>query len=140
MRIYMIFAALLSLVILFSCKGEEGPGSSNSGSGRTLLNISVEEAKKMLEQQSDHILLDVRTPGEFNDGHIEGALNIDYYERSFKTELAKLDKDKSYIVYCRSGNRSAKTLSIMRSMGFKTAYNVLGGINVWKAKGYKLVK
>jgi len=71
------------------------------------------------------VILDVRTPEEFADGHIDGAINIDYYADGFKQKLAALSHNKTYLVYCRSGNRSRTTLSMMKSLGFKAVYNVL---------------
>lgn len=126
------------MVAIFSCKAEQDKSSSK---GNTVFaNITVDKAKSMLDESAGYILLDIRTPGEFASGYIEGAINIDYYESNYRDELAKLDRDKVYIIYCRSGNRSGKSLRIMKSLGFKTVYNVLGGINKWKSSGYGLVK
>lgn len=84
------------------------------------------------------IILDVRTPDEINNGVIEGAsLFINLYGGTFDQELAKLDKTKTYIVYCHSGNRSAKAASIMLSKGFTSIYNLQGGITDWKGKVVK---
>jgi rhodanese-related sulfurtransferase len=84
------------------------------------------------------IILDVRTPDEMNNGVIEGAsLFINLYGGTFDQELAKLDKTKTYIVYCHSGNRSAKAASIMLSKGFTSIYNLQGGITDWKGKVVK---
>ena len=88
----------------------------------------------------DFMILDVRTSQEFNSGHIEGAFYRDYYSRYFQSELASLDKDATYLVYCRTGNRSGKTLALMRRLGFSKVYNVLGGVVQWTREGYKLVK
>ncbi|KAF2956924.1 rhodanese-like domain-containing protein [Marinitoga sp. 38H-ov] len=95
-------------------------------------NISPKEAYDLILKE-DVIILDVRTPGEFNSGHIVNAINIDYYNSSFKSELSKLDKNKTYIIYCRSGNRSGKTLDIMKELGFKNVYNISGGILSWNS-------
>lgn len=74
------------------------------------------------------ILIDVRTPIEFDGGHIEGAVNLDYQNPNFINEVKKLDKDKTYFVYCRSGNRSSKSISIMKNYGIKDIYDLKGGI------------
>lgn len=74
------------------------------------------------------ILIDVRTPIEFDGGHIEGAVNLDYQNPNFIDEVKKLDKDKIYFVYCRSGNRSSKSISIMKNYGIKDIYDLKGGI------------
>lgn len=74
------------------------------------------------------ILIDVRTSIEFDGSHIEGAVNLDYQNPNFINEVKKLDKDKTYFVYCRSGNRSSKSISIMKNYGIKDIYDLKGGI------------
>jgi rhodanese-related sulfurtransferase len=80
------------------------------------------------KKTSDAVLVDVRTPEEFRAGHIEGAVNIDFENPSFQTEIQKLDTTKSYFVYCRSGNRSGQALSVMDKVGMKNTYELKGGI------------
>lgn len=75
------------------------------------------------------LLVDVRTPSEFNISHIPGAINVDYENSNFIVEIAKLDKTKTYFVYCRSGNRSSKAISIMKNEGIKNIYELQGGIS-----------
>jgi phage shock protein E len=91
----------------------------------------IDTAQMMeLEQQANVVVLDVRTPAEIADGYIVGTrLFIDYNNNQFKDEVAKLDKSKTYIVYCRSGNRSTKALNIMSELGFKKLYELEDGIN-----------
>lgn len=75
------------------------------------------------------VLVDVRTPAEFASGHILSAINIDYDNQSFESEIKKLDTSKTYFVYCRSGNRSGKAIAIMKNNGFKNIYELQGGIS-----------
>jgi len=75
------------------------------------------------------VLVDVRTPAEFNISHIEGAINIDYENANFISEVQKLDTSKTYFVYCRSGNRSSKSVVIMKDNGIKNIYDLQGGIS-----------
>ena len=89
--------------------------------------------------KSDVITLDVRTPGEFSEGHIEGAINIDVEGMQFASDVAKLDKSKTYAVYCRSGRRSAIATDEMSKLGFKTLFNLEGGTGAWSAAGQTLV-
>ncbi|MCG8569925.1 MAG: rhodanese-like domain-containing protein [Spirochaetes bacterium] len=106
-------------------------------------NISAEEAYQLIQDNknnSDFVILDVRTSGEYNDGYIKDAENIDYYGNDFEDNLKDLDKDKTYLIYCRSGNRSSKTLKIMKNLGFDDLSNMLGGIGAWQRAGYPLVK
>lgn len=81
------------------------------------------------------VVLDVRTPGEFSEGHISGAVNIDFYEPSFGTDLDRLDKDVPYALYCRTGNRSGQALDMMRDLGFTDVRELSGGIVAWLEAG-----
>lgn len=93
-----------------------------------------------LGDQPDFVLLDVRTPGEYSKGHIRGAKLLDYYHRDFLKRLKTLDREKNYLLYCRTGNRSGRTLAVMGKLGFKQAAHLAGGIVAWQGKGYSLVK
>lgn len=73
------------------------------------------------------VLLDVRTPDEYNEGNSPFAKNIDFYSPDFRNTIGKLDKNATYFLYCRSGNRSGQTLGIMKSMGFREVYDLAGG-------------
>jgi rhodanese-related sulfurtransferase len=79
-------------------------------------------------QTSNAVILDVRTPQEFLSGHMDGAINIDFENKSFVSEIDKLDKNKTYFVYCRSGNRSSQAISIMKTKGLKKIYELKGGL------------
>ncbi|HPI39619.1 MAG TPA: rhodanese-like domain-containing protein [Pseudobdellovibrionaceae bacterium] len=75
---------------------------------------------------ADSVFLDVRTPQEFAEGHIQKALNLDFYNSNFEKEIKALDKNKEYKIYCRSGNRSQKTYELMKALGFKKIENIGG--------------
>lgn len=82
-----------------------------------------------LKKTDNSVLLDVRTPSEWDEGIIEGAKKINFMDTDeFIKEVDQLDKDKSYFVYCRSGNRSGQVCQYMESKGFKAAYNLMGGV------------
>lgn len=103
-------------------------------------NISVAEAKALIDRNAvsaDLIILDVRTPSEYAQGHIPGAVNLDYYA-SFEASLSAFDKTKTYLVYCRTGNRSASAARLMLDNGFAAIYNMQGGINAWISGGLPL--
>lgn len=102
--------------------------------------ISAKKMKTMLLQDKTLQLIDVRTPKEFEEGHIENAKNIDFYSDTFKEEITKLDPNKPLLLYCRSGGRSGKTSKMLQELGFKKVYDLEGGILKWKEKGFKLVK
>ena len=108
---------------------------------QAIKDISLKEVYDLIGKNKDNqsfIIIDVRTPEEFANEHIENAVNLDYYSEKFRDELNKLDKEKTYLIYCRSGNRSGKALSIMKELAFREIYNMLGGIIQWKAEGYPL--
>ncbi len=95
--------------------------------------IHATDLHKIYEKQKDSLnLLDVRTIQEFDAGHIPEALNIDIMEQSFTDEIAKLPKDKTYHVVCRSGGRSASACGYMESIGFTDVINIAGGMLDWE--------
>lgn len=91
--------------------------------------ISLNEWKNKIS--SDVIILDIRTLQEFNSGNIDNSINIDFYSPNFKEELSKLDKNKTYLIYCRSGNRGNQALKIFEELGFREVYNLEGGISIY---------
>ena len=124
-----VFALIFSLLLLVGC--------SSSTAGATNMDV-LEFSKKITE--SGVVILDVRTPGEFAEGYIEGAQMIDFQGGSFETEIASLDKDVTYAVYCRSGNRSGQAVKIMQDAGFGNLFNLEGGVIDWANLGMPLVK
>ncbi|MEJ8801643.1 rhodanese-like domain-containing protein [Pontibacter sp. H249] len=95
--------------------------------------LTPNEFKKQ-KMSSSAVLLDVRTQEEFAGGYLEGAENVDYRNGDFARELKSWDKDKTYYLYCASGNRSGKAAELMREAGFKHIYNI-GGYNTLKQAG-----
>jgi len=89
--------------------------------------------EKELRNTPNAVVIDVRTKGEFHSGKIAGAINIDLMSPDFHSRIAGLDKNKTYFVYCRSGNRSGQACNLMGSKGLK-AYNLAGGIIGWRGK------
>ena len=88
-----------------------------------------------LENESDPIILDVRTPQEFETSRIPKSINIDFYNPAiFMQEIGKLDKERSYYIYCRTGVRSANSCHLMKELGFAKTYNLIGGIVDWKGE------
>jgi len=95
-------------------------------------DVQVSEFETLVKAGAGTVL-DVRTPKEFAEGHLNGAVNINYFDKDFKAQVAKLDKSKPVYVYCHSGGRSAKAMTIMQGEGFKTVYNLTGGYSAWKS-------
>lgn len=106
------------------------------GNGTQIIeNLTPQEAFTLIEDNQDNlgfVILDVSTPEEFAERHIENATNIDYYSATFRDELDNLDKDKVYLVYCPTGMRSGASLAIMEELDFVEVYNMLGGIDAWQ--------
>jgi rhodanese-related sulfurtransferase len=91
-----------------------------------------------LTDNTSNILLDIRTSEEFAQGHIKDAENIDYYSRNFKDELGKLKKDNTYLIYCKTGNRSSTAIKIFKALGFTSVYELEGGLEAWSSTGHSL--
>ncbi|HAS46434.1 MAG TPA: rhodanese-like domain-containing protein [Microscillaceae bacterium] len=96
-------------------------------------NIPVTEFKNKIETESNAVILDVRSEAELNEGSIPNHILIDFMKPDFTNKVTELDRDKTYLVYCRSGNRSGKTCAMMAQMGFTKLYNLDGGIMAWNA-------
>ena len=96
-----------------------------------MLDIKKEDWKKRLAQDSNAVVLDVRTPEEWAEGVMPNSLKIDIYSPDFMAKVEELDKSKSYYIYCRSGGRSAQACMHMMDLGFKKIYNLEGGMLAW---------
>ena len=103
------------------------------------MDLSVTEFSAKTAE-SGVVTLDVRTPGEFAEGHIEGARLIDFQSGNFENEIATLDKNATYAVYCRSGNRSGQAVKVMQDAGFTNVFNMNGGVIEWANAGLPLVR
>ena len=109
----------------------------------TIEEFTPQEAFTLIQNNQnnpDFVIIDVRTLQEFAEGHIENATNIDFYSETFRDTLNTLDKNKTYLIYCKVGGRSRKALDIMAELNFREAYNMLGGIVQWQAEGLPTVK
>ena len=99
--------------------------------------MNLDQTTWISQFQSDGnaIILDVRTPEEFETSRIPNSKNIDFYNpQNFMQEIEKLDRDNSYYLYCRTGVRSANSCQLMNELGFNKVYNLLGGIVEWKGE------
>ena len=97
-----------------------------------MADLSQEAWASQLKEDTQSVVLDVRTLDEVSEGVIPGAIHLDIFMgQGFLDGLEKLDKSKNYFVYCRSGNRSGQACVIMQSVGFETAHNLVGGFMEW---------
>ncbi|BDQ36869.1 rhodanese-like domain-containing protein [Pseudodesulfovibrio nedwellii] len=104
------------------------------------VDFDAKAAQVQLVQSSDVLILDVRTFVEFRDGHINNAVNIDFYRNDFERKLKALDRNAQYFVYCRTGNRSLSTLKLMHRLGFTKVWHLNKGVVDWKESGLPLSK
>ena len=123
-KIILIFI----LTILFSCNFSD-----------KIINEITTADFKSLNSVENIQLIDVRTIEEYNSGYIGGALNIDFYKSSFIDSIDVLDKSKTTVVYCKSGNRSSKSALMMKSLGFKNVYNLKEGMNGWLSNRNEII-
>ncbi|MBI4180670.1 MAG: rhodanese-like domain-containing protein [Chloroflexi bacterium] len=106
-------------------------------------NITTQEAHSLVQENTsnpDFVILDVRTQEEFDGGHLENAINLDFNSPTFRADLDKLNKQKTYLVYCLSGGRSSNAVTIMEELRFTKVYNMLNGILGWGVAGLPTVK
>ena len=111
--------------------------------GSAVTNVSVGKAQTLLKERAgkaDFVIVDVRTPEEFAEGHIDGAVNLDVQARDFEKKLRVLDRKKSYLVYCRTGNRSRKATVAMEALGFRSIFHMNEGIVKWKQQNLPLTR
>jgi rhodanese-related sulfurtransferase len=123
------------MIALLGCTTEEQGTPSET---LVVEEVTSQEALDLIEENDGNpgfIILDVRTASEFQAGHIEDALSIDVNLLSFSEELGQLDRSVTYLVYCRSGNRSRTALAIMEDLGFTRIYHLTNGITEWVASG-----
>lgn len=134
------FATLRALPALLLLAALIGAGEARGEAGKS---VGPGEAQALIRENAgnrDFVVLDVRTPGEFARGHLDGAVLVDYRSPGFREEMAGLARTRTYLVYCRTGNRSASALDIMRELGFRSVYHLEGGITRWTEAGLPTVR
>jgi len=94
-------------------------------------NLSAQDFYNKICEDKNAVIIDVRTPAEFNDGHIPNSVLYDIYNPAFQSKILELDKSKNYYIYCRSGNRSYHAGVFMLSEGFNSVHHLAEGINSW---------
>jgi rhodanese-related sulfurtransferase len=97
--------------------------------------VSPERASEIVDGVDGVVVLDIRTPEEFAQARLAGAVNIDFYADDFEDRLAELDRGTDYVLYCRTGNRTSVAREIMRQLGFESVHEIDGGIVNWYETG-----
>lgn len=121
-KLLFVFSIMLTLVGVLSSCNAQSTGSTD---------LKPNDFKARIDQANVQ-LIDVRTPEEFVSGHLQGSVNIDWYDSSFKNKVGSLDKTKPVYVYCAVGGRSAQAKNLLQSLGFTSVINLSGGIEAWK--------
>jgi rhodanese-related sulfurtransferase len=117
--------------------------SLSSPDSTHIIAVSAKEAANLIDKyygDKGFAVLDIRTPGEFESGHLPGAILIDLYSQTFVDQLSRLDKEKTFLIYCRTGNRSTKSLEIFKKLKFQKVYHLSAGIRAWQTEGFGVVK
>jgi len=133
---------IFAIPIFIICLGFMLPLLSAQENTR-IMTVSAKEAADLIDKHvgdSDFAILDIRTPGEFQSGHLQSAILIDFYSQTFADQLSRLDKGKKFLIYCRTGNRSARSLEIFKKLKFQKIYHMANGISTWKSEGFPVVK
>lgn len=113
---------------------------ATSCSPKVAEKLNLEEYEALMADTKKLQLVDVRTPEEFEAGHITDAVMIDFKSADFREQVKALKKRKPVAVYCKSGNRSGQAFAILQEMGFKKIYDLEGGITAWTAAGKEVKK
>lgn len=139
--ICMIFC----IVMISSC-AQQVKKQEVMGPGEKYFSVDIlppRDAFELIQKNkgnSNFVILDIRTPEEFRDGHIADAINVDFRSENFGREIDRLDRNRTYFVYCRTGNRSYDALNLMGPIGFRSIVRLAGDINGWKSAGLPIVK
>ena len=133
----LIIAALICVLPLApAVAADQKAEASKKG---VVKRVDVEQFDK-LRASRENVILDVRTPKEFSEGHIPGAVNIDVRAPDFEEKVAKLDKNKTYLVHCAAGVRSANACKKLEGAGFKELYDLAPGFKGWQKAGKPVEK
>ena len=121
--------AMVVLLLVTAC-------SSGSDTATIELVSPADAAQVVEDDPAGLVVLDIRTPEEFNEARLADAVNVDFYDADFAAQLDTLDKNDPYVMYCRSGNRSSEAIKTMKDLGFVEVYEIDGGIVNWYDSGF----
>lgn len=129
--VIILLAAIIGIIT--GCQSATKPEQQN------IINVNARDASQIIESKTPTII-DIRTPNEYSEGHLQNSVNIDYYSADFKTRLSKMDREVPVFVYCKSGMRTRSSLEVFRVLGFKEVYVLSSGLNDWIAAGLPIEK
>lgn len=122
-------------IAVAGCGGTEAVADRPEAPPPAGVRLVSPETAFSLAGETDMMVIDVRTPAEFADGHLAGASLVDFEAPDFRSRIGELDRDGRYVVYCRSGNRSGQAVAQMEELGFTDVADVDGGILAWESAG-----
>lgn len=141
-KIFIFCNVFLGFAFVYTqdCVGQQSSKNKETSVVKTLEPKLAFEFIKKNKRNAGSAVLDIRTPQEFQDGHIESAVNIDFRSPTFDANIDRLDKTKTYFVYCMIGRRSGEAIGKMIKKGFTSIYRTSGDIVAWTAAGLPLEK
>ncbi|GAB3218228.1 rhodanese-like domain-containing protein [Algoriphagus aestuariicola] len=129
----------IRLLFLFALMLISAATFAQSAKKDSISVLSVTDFEKKLTKKNV-VLVDVRTPEEVADGHLDGALNINFLSENFAGEIEALNKKNTYLIYCRTGKKSRSAADLLEKAGFKRVHMLDGGITAWKDAGKPIEK
>lgn len=115
--------SILTMLIAVGCRADVGD------------KVNSIQANELLQSEQEIVVLDVRTPREYEAGHVAGAVNIDVTSAEFASKISELDKDTKYLIYCRTNRRSGRAIQVMEVAGFTNLVQMTDGFAGWSANG-----
>jgi phage shock protein E len=128
---------LLAVVLVTACTPSGASVEELKAVG--IVEVDVEQAAELVAAD-EVVILDIRTPGEYEAGHIPGATNVNYRSHDFAEQLANMDQTRVYLLHCAVGGRSARALDLFKEHGFKNVHHLRSGFEGWKAAGKEVAR
>lgn len=138
----MAFLLLFMSIINFSCESNKKPNNASNNSINQIKQGEVHllTPAEFKEKSVNYTIIDIRTPYEFKQGFIKGAVNINYYDKNFLENFVNYDKNEPVFIYCRSGNRTSSASKKIVKAGFLNVYDLQGGISNWVRNNNQIQK
>jgi phage shock protein E len=137
---YFIIPVAIIVIAASYFKGNSSSVPTATSSSKSSASCVMSPQDYQKADKSEAVILDVRTQREYEYGHLEGAIVVDIYQRDFRDKISKLDKSKTYYVYCKTGIRSRNAVAYMRQVGFEKVCDLKGGVNYLARAGVQFVK
>jgi len=138
LRLVPLGSALLISALVSGCSDAlpevTPPSDQTAATAMQITPVDPSRAAALLGSGKVYVL-DIRTPGEYSQGHLHGATNIDFTAHAFERRVAALDRDRTYLLHCAVGGRSARCLATLEKLQFKSILHLEGGIRAWRSAG-----